>query len=504
MHNSVILSLLESPERHKSNSSRDVEADSAIDPEALIREARDHQRRRRQRQLAGVLALAVCGAVAYAIVNGGTGSTTAIEHVPNGPTVATSAFSQHGRLAFISRGRLWLLDGKMGKLRQLKSPPGFIPVRPMFSPDGKWLAYLQQRTTPNSLSSRLWLARADGTDAHVVSGFSAYELIGWRPRVQGNAADLLAVATGPVRQSVPCPCWEPTTLRLVSSDSSSRVVAVAREIYGAAWSPGGTSIAVAEIDRTVSKIVVQPLSGGPAHVWLRRAAHQYLNGMNEVDVQIAGWSRHLGVGFWVYGGGMIHNNDAAPLDSISTAGSKPRVLGQTLSDGTTDQLAASTVGEVAVVTDHGGGRIAWQGKRVVLCTAVRNSCLPLPRPSGTVTVDPSWSPNGKTLAYVVAPNVRTGPWTQRRIARWFTAHRVFIYDIVTHRARELTAARGATAIHWSSDSTSLLYVHGNALWLLPTLGDTPVQIAAPLFRPGTWPQYYAQIAWADQFAWSPR
>lgn len=471
------------------------------DPEALIIEARDRQRRRRRRTFAIVVAAAATGALAFGIIRAASEGRSAIVHPPHGPTVGVKAFARHGNLAFISRGTLWLLDGSNGRLRKLASPPGFTPSQPTFSPDGKWLAYLEQHSTPSSLMSRLWLARADGSGAHAVPGYPTDTLIGWRPAPTPSGSDLLAVSTGPERHHQPCPCYSPTTLRVISPDGSSHIVARAAWIYGGTWSPDGQSIAVAQIERTVSSIVVHFVGRGSAKVWLRRTARQRFNGMNGVLFDIAGWWPGLGIGFWGFGDGSIHNNDATLLNVVRTPGAPPRTLGPTLSDGTTDQVAASRLGGIAVVADHGGGRSAWQDKSIKLCDVAAGSCRELPHPTGTVTVDPSWSPDGRTLAYVIAPNVRTGPWTQSNLARWFAAHRVFLYDAATHTTRELRAARGATAITWSSDGGSLLYVRQNALWLLPELTGRPERIATPLFQPGNWPQYYAQIAWADQFAW---
>jgi hypothetical protein len=51
--------------------------------------------------------------------------------------------------------------------------------------------------------------------------------------------------------------------------------------------------------------------------------------------------------------------------------------------------------------------------------------------------------------------------------------------------------------------STLLYVAGDGLWLLPTLAAKPVEIATPLFPPHEWPAYYGQVAWTAQFArWS--
>jgi WD40-like Beta Propeller Repeat len=224
--------------------------------------------------------------------------------------------------------------------------------------------------------------------------------------------------------------------------------------------------------------------------------------MNGILVQLAGWWPQLGIGFWVFGDGAIHNLDATPLAVIRAAGAHPRLLGKTLSDGGTDTRAASPTGEVAIVTDHGGGRAAWQDKQVELCGPA--SCLPLPHAADTVTVDPAWSADGKTLAYVKAPNVRAGPWSQQRIAAWFGAHRVFLDNPQAGHARSLRAADGATAINWAPNGRSLLYVRDDAVWLLPNLAGKPVWIATPLYPPNKWPQYYAEIDWAGQFAWTSR
>ena len=56
----------------------------------------------------------------------------------------------------------------------------------------------------------------------------------------------------------------------------------------------------------------------------------------------------------------------------------------------------------------------------------------------------------------------------------------------------------------SRDDQGLLYVRDDALWLLPKLSGRPIRIAAPLFPLHNWPQYYAQVAWSAQYAWSAK
>jgi dipeptidyl aminopeptidase/acylaminoacyl peptidase len=433
-------------------------------------------------------------------LDGGGGGAPAVERLPKGPVVHVSVFENRGELAFISGSKLWLLDGRTRRVHALPTPGGgFTPFRPLFSADGKWLAYPEERHNPvtDEDYARLWIADADGTDPHVVPGLEVGSLFGWSP-----TADVLAVSAGPQRTKQPCPCFSPTTLRIVATDGSSRELAHAGSVNGAVWSPDGRQIAVAALDFNRARLVSYPLDGSPSRVWLSRRGPERLNGMDSIVVTTVGWWRHVGVGIWVFGDGAVRNLDATPLDAVAAPGAQPRLLGQTLSDAITDAVAANANGDLAIVTDHGGGRAAWQGKVLAVCETGSHVCRVLPHRRGTVTLDPAWSPDGRTLAYVEAPDVRNGPWTQRRLAAWFAAHHVVLYNRMTERVSPLAAAHGATAITWSRDGRSLLYVRGNALWLLPTLTGKPTQIAEPLFPPSNWPQYFGQVGWSTQFAWA--
>jgi WD40 repeat protein len=471
--------------------------------EALIREARERQRRRRQRIAAVLLAVAAAGAAAYGITRSVGGGAPSIERIPNGPVVNIAAFKRHGQLAFVSGATLWLLDGTTGKLHRLPVPgSGFTPSQPAFSADGKWLAYLEQHTSQSSgdYYARLWIARSDGSHPHVVQGLRVYRLIGWSP-----TADALAVAAGPERTTQPCPCYSPTTLRTVAPDGSYRTVARTSWLYGAAWSPDGTKLAVAADRYPHSTIAVYPSNGGRGITWLRMNNHQRLNGMHGVLFQIAGWWLHAGIGFWVFGDGAVHNNDETPLDLIARPGMKPRVLAQTLSDGTTEVVSVSRLGALAVVADisHGrnGGRVYWDKKQVQLCSALA-ACRPVVDRASKVTVEPAWSPDGRTLALIEAPDYVDPGWSQQVMQRWYGEHQLLLYNISSKTIQAIATAKGATVPIWSPDAHSLLYVSGNALWLLPSLSSRPVEIAAPLFTEQPWPAYYGQIAWSAQFAWT--
>jgi dipeptidyl aminopeptidase/acylaminoacyl peptidase len=476
----------------------------APDPEALIKEARDRQRRRRRRSAAFLVAAAVLAAIAFAVLRLMSAGSPTVERVPGGPTVNIAAFAHHGELAFISRNTLWVLDGTRRSLRRITTTPGLHPLHPAFSFDGNWIAWVQTATAPANIAGgggstgQLWLARGDGLDAHAVSVLKNATLLGWSP-----TADVLAVTAGPISARVPYGAQ--TTVRLVTPDGSVRELVRARDVRGGVWSPDGRRVAVvAEDPRRVDTLSAYPISGGAPTVWQRFRPSDRLNGMRQILVDPAGWWRGLGIGLWIYGDGMVHNNDATPLDVVAVPRATPRFLAETLSDQTT-HVATGGSGTLAVVADisHGinGGRVVWDKKQLQTCTR-STTCRPVVVAASKVTLDPAWSPNGHKLAFVEAPNLSSPGWSQTVLKEWHRQHVLRVLDLRTHRLQTITAARGATVPSWSPDGKSILYIAGNGIWLLPTLTAKPIEIAAPLFEPALWPSYYGQIAWPAQFAWS--
>lgn len=457
-----------------------------VDPEALIEEARQRHRRRRRRVAVALLALAAAVALVLALRGR---STPAIVRVDGGPTVNVAAFAGHGRLAFVSGRSVWVLSGR--SLRAITTPRH--PLQPVFSPDGRWLAFVDTATTPayvpgsGNQIGQLWLARGDGSDAHPVRGLAHAFISGW-----SAAGDGLAVVAGPVSTHIPFEAE--TTVRVVTS-SGVRALLRARSVRGAVWSPDGRALAVVtETARLHDTLASYPVDGAPPTVWGRFDPHTRLNGMNQILVDPVGWWRHFGIGVWVYGDGMTHNNDQTPLDVIRAPGTKPRFFADALSDGTTRVVAAGRRW-LAIVADvsHGvnGGRVVWDKKELQICIP-DGTCRAIPHPRGTVTLDPAWF--GGRVAYVEAPDLHNAGWPQSLLRRWYAGHRLHVLGA---RTRSL---RGVSVPIWSADGKSLLYVKGDAIWLLPQLYGKPVRIATPLFR-GAWPSYYGQMAWPAQFAW---
>jgi WD40-like Beta Propeller Repeat len=345
----------------------------------------------------------------------------------------------------------------------------------------------------------LWLAAGNGTGAHQVRGLAPDRLLGWSP-----AADLLAVTAGPL--SARTPYGLATTAWLVWPSGSARKLAGGAAIESAAWSPDGGSVALATAGASASELGSYPVTGGRPAVWLKRTASGSVPGGLNYLIDPAGWWPHRGIGFWALADSASLSADQVPFYVISAPGVRPRRLGYTLPGGATDAVAATASGWLAITDEPiggSGGREIWQGTRVEACALGTAACIAVWPSRSAVTLDPAWSPDGATLAFVRAPSRASPAFSQRVVAAWYRAHRLWLYRPAGHRMRRLDAP-GASAPAWSADGRSLLYAATDGIWLLPRPDGRPVRIAHPLFRPGSWPAYYGQVGWAAQFAWWSR
>jgi dipeptidyl aminopeptidase/acylaminoacyl peptidase len=516
------------------------------DAEALFKEARRRTRRRRLRRGFAVVTALGVAVLAYFASDGGNAGVVA-ENAGR-PFVDVKAFGAEGDLAFISRGSLWALDGETGSLRRLPVPRGFSPASPTFSRDGRWLAYLVSRERNGGAgTSELWLARANGSDAHAVRGLVAPALVGWSP-----SEDVLAVTTDTQRPIVYTDgtrgvLQRTTVVQLVTpSGAVQRLVALPASaprfsgIENAVWSPNGQEIAVSTFDGVPSgRTIVRayPVDGAAPKTWFSIESRQRVVGVcaqacSGAIADLAGWWPKWGIGFWVFAGGMTHNSDSTPLELLTAPHAAPRLIAQTLSDGTTDVLAAGTGDELAVVASSAGpGRVYTRGKTVEDCTRRTLSCAPLPGAStwaaadpkarcpsacrqpntpkpgaagSGVSLDPTWSPDGSLLAYVKAPATIDAQVP----AAWYGAHELFVWNRNTNATRKIADVAGISLPIWSRNGKQLLYVSNDGLWLAP-LNGTPTEIEYPLFPTKQWKavatnglSYYGQIPWAAQFNWA--
>lgn len=523
-----------------------------LDTEALIEEAR-HLRRRRWIRGIGIAAVVLLVAGALYLVAGRRSTPPGAfktATVPGRPYANLKAFSHEGELAFVSRGQLWLLDGSGHRLARLTVGSGFTPSSPVFSHDGRWLAYLALPRLPGvdlvapwSQETHLWIARSNGTDAHVLQGIGVGGFVGWSPR-----ADLLAVTAN---SAVTYPGGErvqqPTALDLVAPGGAVRTLAKLSpprgdpvRIENARWSPTGSAVAISITDPAVgggSTIRAYPVDGGTPTTWFSITNTARLPsvcsgcGGGQTIAQLAGWWSRWGIAFWVFTSGATHNNDDTPVELVTSPGATPHVIGETLSDGTTDAIASGANGALALV-ESTGGRELGSGKQVETCDPGTRTCAPLPaasawparntQPCGPgacptrpapgsagsgVSLDPSWSPSGTMLAYVKAPVVLVDYGSG---ARWYAAHALYLWNAASDTSTKVADVSGVSVPTWSRSGKDLLYVSGDNLWLYRVGGGTPVKIAGPLFSgrqltaSAEGVGYYFQFPWGAQFSWSSR
>ncbi len=397
-------------------------------------------------------------------------------HVPNVhvPNVHVTAFSHYGDLAFISEGTLWDLAGKSGKLTMV-APAGDEPSNPRFSPDGSWLSFTVS-------SGQVRVASADGSAPKAVSDGGGG---GWLPDgelVAGNAAWQMA------------PTGKVTRAKILPDGL-------------AAWSIDGTNYAYtsdtlaipsSKSETGTDELQLSSSIGGPRKLWFEsKVSFGKFSGAqgNFVD-QV--WVLAHGQGVLFTLDPDLSSSlaaDGVVLYYLKAPGARPVHLGTMVGDA----VATGPDGNFAFTS--GPDRYAWLTKSVVTCAPGRSTCGPVPVRAGLLSVDPAWSNDGGSLAFVEAPSNTSGDFSQPVLEQWYGAHSLWVEGPGTHAASEVKGAEGASAPLWSASGTSLMYEADDALWLLPSPSSRPARVAGPLFQPGNWPDYYGQVDWSGQFAW---
>jgi len=452
-----------------------IAADEAA---ALFEEARRRTHRRRRR--GALAALLITAAALSSYLASSPAGSSSIAETANTPFANVRAFEHRGELAFISRGRLWVLGGGRDRLTAV-SRPWQTASDPQFAPDGRWLAYTVG-------TSQLWVARADGAAPRPI-GAGGYRYGGgdwlpdgrlvagnhfWRVSASGTVAPAGAIPAGLAAWAPDGTAYAFTSERLTSS-------------HGRDW----TRIERLSISRSLSgprrTLVTIPLSFTP---------RSGLSGGLFDGVEVL--PRGEGVLFKLDPGGSA----SIPADGLGLvevgAGSRPKDLGLTLGM----PITLGSRGSFAIT--QGGNRYAWQTKAVAICSAAAAHCSPIKTPPGVLSFDPAFAPAGGTLAFIEAPASNVANIGQASVHRWYATHSLWLLRAGSSSPTAIAHTAGAASPVWSADGASLLYVANDSLWLLPTLSGRPVRLTAPLFQSNVWPSFYGQVHWSSQFAWSSR
>ena len=402
------------------------------------------------------------------------GRAGAIAHAP---VADLRAFRGQGRLAFLWGGQLFLLDGSKGVLRQITSQGQ--TTDPTWSPDGHRLAYLRDGV--------LWLTGADGSGAHRAAALpSVAASYTWSPR-----GDMLAVSLADSGGAA-------GALWLVSSRGQSRRLGVAAA--DPLWSPDGSRLAYSLTlpyrdpqTRSDALYTMSANGGHPTRIFVAQQS----------GIRLERW--------WPNGKGLTFRideqhsaslaADGLPLYTMPLAGN-PRLL--TTSLGYPTWLAWSPSGRQMLLV-AGGGRETWHGKSLAICDVYAARYRALPQPSGVVSLDPTWSPSGREIAFVRARDLGDpgGFDSTPMLSAWVRTRTLWLASATGAGARQLTAAgSGIYEPQWSADGRHLLYIHANSLWLIDTRGGPARRILGPFpTTPDLYPLgYYGHLTWSGLLA----
>jgi TolB protein len=335
-----------------------------------------------------------------------------------------------------------------------------------WSPDGETLAYLDGQL------GRLWLARLDGHSRPLLN--APVRSFAWSPAGHGIAIEpdagglLLVTLSG-------------QTATLVGPDSL---------VTSMEWAPDGHTLAYAQ--------ALPPKNAEPAlrtdRLYLRDVTAStptrvpYSPAAGDGIILGGWWPNERGLYLWP---DPLHSASIAAdgLDLLSVALPEAKVvsLGTTLP--TPRVLAFSPDGSQVVVMT-GGFRFIGQNKTLERCFVGSNQCTPIPQPAGSVSVAPSWSPDGRSIAFV------RGGSSDNPNSAWLPTTELVLLAVRTGAAPPIAAAiRGVGDPGFSADSAHLVFQHDTGLWLLDVATGATRQLTDGLVPLATqWPS-------APAYAW---
>jgi TolB protein len=320
----------------------------------------------------------------------GSPRPTAVTAQPT--AIRGSTLAGHGELAFIAGGRLFLLGGGAGALRQVALPG--LPSAPAWSADHRWLAVEVSEPPPVSnpdlqTPTALWLVNPAGAGARRLTPRS-WEVtsFAWSPRADRLAAGIYLPGAKPGRS------YAVATITLAGR---RKILAAGGYVSGVAWSPGGGQIAAgvsvyAPRRRWRGTLELLNPAGGPPQV-VRASKGDVL--------ELAGWwPDGSGLLYWpdVQGSASIAA-DGLPLDSLTLASGQSRQLAFMLVH--SSWLAFSPGGHAVAVVSGGYREIWGDHKQVRICRSA-GGCAAVAQPAGVVSLQPSWSPDGATVVFTRA------------------------------------------------------------------------------------------------------
>ncbi|MHB0868303.1 MAG: TolB family protein [Chloroflexota bacterium] len=399
---------------------------------------------------------------------------------------------QLGKLAFVKGGDIWVKELPDGEARQLTRDGR--NGEPRWSPSGEWLTFAKDAGADGA---QLWVIRGSGGEPRLV-GSAPRARAFWSP-----VSDRFAYTTR-------------TGVVMEDADGSYRREISARVQGDLSWGPDGTWLAYARTDVPVAPGERMP-GDRRGSIWRVRPdgsdARVMLDGGSPSPggfmggFMVAGWSPDGSLLlYWTNpmfsASGLA---DGSALMAVPVDGGQPREMAKKMLLHR-DFLSWSPSGRELALVD-GSYRSSWYRKHLAV-SDLSGPARPLSEPS-RADLFPSWSPDGRVIAYTGAPAVETDGGNEARQASW--QRRIWVMQPDGSGKRQVTndpTYRDERPI-WSRDGIFILFGRmiddQMQLWLMCPDGSDLKQVVdemTPLPDPvAGWFGYYGYLYWDRMYDW---
>lgn len=398
-----------------------------------------------------------------------------------------------GTLAYITEGDLWVKVLPDGVPKRLTNGGG--NNSPLWSLSGQWIALRRW-------DGRIWVMRDTGDAVTPLEDSSAGGMYTWSP-----VTDTLAFTTAKGNLSIAhAPDWRTQPVTTVQDEEGY--------VFPFTWSPDGEWLAYTQAR------LVNPSKEGqvpPRYAAIFRIRPdgsdriELVNGGNPSKDGLvgAGWSRD-GTEFYYWTDPDFSASllaDGSELRAVSTDGTRATRLLAPTTLLVPDFWSDSPDGKRLAVAE-GSGRETWTHKRIAVVDRASGQLTYL-TDSHTSAFSPAWSPDGKQIAYVAAPDLGSlggGPPAKAAAAE----RRIWMMTQDGSDQHPLTSDPNYRDEfpQWSRDGQFILFARLNAggnasIWLVPTANGVAKQVSSSLGPQPvtTWFGYYGYIGWTENFDW---